>query len=488
MVEAVSGRPIGCVATQRVVKCPDGGGVIMAEGFVWRGVVEGFYGKPWTHSERMDMLAFMSDVGMNAYLYAPKDDLYHRQRWRAPYPADLLARLSELASHARRHGITFVFAVSPGLSLRYSDRRDQDALLAKLKAMHDAGVHAFALLYDDIPAELRHEEDRKAFGNSLAAAQISFTNAVFARLKELSDQTSLIVCPTQYCGDPATEYVRELGAGLDPAIDVMWTGPAVCSKELTLEHTKAVAGSLNRPITYWDNYPVNDGPMKSELHIGPYTGRSPYLPEAAKGIFLNPMNQAEASKIALAAAARYLTSPVQYDPRSAWEDAVVHVLGKDALGACVLFTDACAISPLHPEDPPGIASVLEKARKRAEGGELGEAAGILSSYMLEMKASAAMLSGNPNRKFVEEVKPWLEEFSAWAEIGLYTAKLIQAAQAYVVAASAARSRLSRFLRALPILRTRSRLVRMLARSVRFKTRTCGNSVLSLALDVLRRVG
>jgi len=108
--------------------------------------------------------------------------------------------------------------------------------------------------------------------------------------------------------------------------------------------------------------------------------------------------------------------------------------------------------------------------------------------MLEMKASAAMLSGNPNRKFVEEVKPWLEEFSAWAEIGLYTTKLIQAAQAYVVAASAARSRLSRFLRALPILRTRSRLVRMLARSVRFKTRTCGNSVLSLALDVLRRVG
>ena len=457
----------------------------MPEGFAWKGVVEGFYGRPWTHDERMDMLSFMSDIGMNAYIYAPKDDPYHRQRWRAPYPEDLLARLSELASHARKRGITFVFAVSPGLSLRYSDRRDQDTLVAKLKALYDAGARAFALLYDDIPAELRHEEDRKAF-DGLASAQVSFTNAVYARLKGLSAQISLVICPTQYCGDPSTEYVRKIGAGLDPAIDIMWTGPVVCSKELTLEHTKAVAESLRRPVTYWDNYPVNDGPMKAELHIGPYTGRSPYLPEAAKGIFLNPMNQAEASKIPLAAAARYLENPAQYDPRSAWEDAVARVLGREALGACALFADACTISPLHPDDPPGIASAFDRARKRAEAGTLGEAAGILSSYMLEMKASAAMLRGNPNRKFVEEVKPWLDEFSSWAETGLQAARLIQMAETYV-AATAAGSRIARLLRGLPILRARSRLTRMLARSLRFKTRACGNTVLHLGLDVLRRV-
>ncbi|MGE5584843.1 MAG: protein O-GlcNAcase [Bacillota bacterium] len=458
----------------------------MPEGFAWKGVVEGFYGRPWAHDERMDMLSFMSDIGMNAYIYAPKDDPYHRQRWRAPYPEDLLGRLSELASHARKHGIAFVFAVSPGLSLRYSDRRDQDTLVAKLKALYDAGARAFALLYDDIPAELRHEEDRKAF-DDLASAQVSFTNAVYARLKGLSAQTSLMICPTQYCGDPSTEYVRKIGAGLDPAIDIMWTGPVVCSKELTLEHTRAVAESLRRPVTYWDNYPVNDGPMKAELHIGPYTGRSPYLPEAARGIFLNPMNQAEASKIPLAAAARYLENPAQYDARAAWEDAVARVLGRDALGACALFADACAVSPLHPDDPPGIASALDRARKRAEAGKLGEAAGILSSYMLEMKASAAMLRSIPDRKFANEVKPWLDEYSSWAEIGIEAAKLIQMAEVYV-AATAAGSRIARLLRGVPILRGRSRLTRMLARSLRFKTRTCGDVVFRLALDVLRRLG
>lgn len=456
----------------------------MPEAFVWRGVVEGFYGRTWTHEERMDMLSFMSGIGMNGYIYAPKDDPYHRDRWRTPYPADRLARLSELASHARKHGITFVFAISPGLSLRYSDRRDHEALWAKIRALYDAGARAFALLYDDIPAELRHEEDRKAF-EDLASAQVSFTNAVHARLNELPTESSLIVCPTQYCGDPTTEYVQKIGAGLDPSIDIMWTGPTVCSRELTLEHTKAVAESLRRPVTYWDNYPVNDASMKAELHIGPYTGRSPYLPEAAKGVFLNPMNQAEASKIPLAAAAQYLANPAQYDPRAAWEEAVARVLGKDAVGACALFADACSISPLHPDDPPGITSALQKARERAEAGKFAEAAGILSSYMLEMKASAAMLQGNPNRKFVAEAGPWLDEYAVWAEIGLQAARLIKAVDAFL-RTSPGRSGVTRFLRALPVLRARSRLVRMLARSLQFKTRVCGNTILHLGLDVIRR--
>ena len=45
-----------------------------------RGAIEGFYGSPWTHEERMHQLAFYGDVKMNTYIYAPKDDPYHRER------------------------------------------------------------------------------------------------------------------------------------------------------------------------------------------------------------------------------------------------------------------------------------------------------------------------------------------------------------------------------------------------------------------------
>ena len=51
-----------------------------------RGVVEGFYGTPWTHAQRLDMLAFMGRQGFNAYIYSPKDDQYARAAWRVPYP------------------------------------------------------------------------------------------------------------------------------------------------------------------------------------------------------------------------------------------------------------------------------------------------------------------------------------------------------------------------------------------------------------------
>ena len=59
-----------------------------------RGIVEGFYGRPWTHEARIDMFAFMQAHGLNAYIYAPKDDELHRDSWRTPYDAASLAHVS----------------------------------------------------------------------------------------------------------------------------------------------------------------------------------------------------------------------------------------------------------------------------------------------------------------------------------------------------------------------------------------------------------
>ena len=46
--------------------------------FAVRGVVEGFYGTPWTHDARLEVISFLAARGMNAYAYAPKDDARHR--------------------------------------------------------------------------------------------------------------------------------------------------------------------------------------------------------------------------------------------------------------------------------------------------------------------------------------------------------------------------------------------------------------------------
>ncbi len=421
---------------------------------------------------------------MNAYMYAPKDDPYHRENWRNPYPSRKLESLRELASHAKSHGISFVFAVSPGMSVRYSDKRDIDAFMQKLKALYGAGVRDFAILYDDIPNALSNEADREKFPN-LASAQVCFANSVWERLKKWSGDNTLMVCPTQYNGDYNTEYVLGIGAGLHHDIDIMWTGPDVCSRELTYEYTQAVTAALMRPVVYWDNYPVNDAGMRGELHIGPYTGRDRRLPEVCRGFFLNPMNQAEASKIALGAAASYLRNPEGYDPQAAWEAAAVRVLGEDALEAITTFADACAISPLHPEDPPMLKEAVDRAVERATE-NFQEGAGILSAYMLKMKASAELLRTNPNTKFVEEARPWLEEYVRWTDIGMHIAETVEKSGAYLVS-TASSGRRGFSLHALPIVSARRKLSRMMSDAVNFKTRVCGDVLLQLGRDLLRQL-
>ena len=54
--------------------------------FQRRGVVEGFFGPLWSMAHRRRLFEFGAARRMNTYLYAPKDDSYHRKLWRRPIP------------------------------------------------------------------------------------------------------------------------------------------------------------------------------------------------------------------------------------------------------------------------------------------------------------------------------------------------------------------------------------------------------------------
>lgn len=45
----------------------------------------GFYGTPWSQSQRRDLLRVLSQQGLTTYVYAPKDDVKHRKEWREKY-------------------------------------------------------------------------------------------------------------------------------------------------------------------------------------------------------------------------------------------------------------------------------------------------------------------------------------------------------------------------------------------------------------------
>ncbi len=46
------------------------------------GYIEGYYGKLFSWSERHEMVKECADLGLNSYLFAPKEDYYHRVGWR----------------------------------------------------------------------------------------------------------------------------------------------------------------------------------------------------------------------------------------------------------------------------------------------------------------------------------------------------------------------------------------------------------------------
>ncbi|MGH9454092.1 MAG: protein O-GlcNAcase, partial [Terriglobia bacterium] len=239
--------------------------------FAQRGIVEGFYGTPWSVEDRLDMLRFEGDRGMNVYFYAPKDDPYHRDKWREPYPANLAADLQKEIQTARANFVDFCFAISPGLSMTYSSDADFATLTSKLDSVAQMGVSCFALFLDDIPQELQHPADKARF-KDLGAAHVYLINKLNRYLKNKSPENHLVVTPTTYTNAWGSRpYVTELGQGVDPDVPIAWTGTKVVSPTITLADATAWSKLLKRKLIIWDNFPVNDG-IPWRLVLAPVAG------------------------------------------------------------------------------------------------------------------------------------------------------------------------------------------------------------------------
>uniref|UniRef100_A0AAF5RT13 protein O-GlcNAcase n=1 Tax=Wuchereria bancrofti TaxID=6293 RepID=A0AAF5RT13_WUCBA len=258
------------------------------------GIVEGFYGRPWTADQRKDLFARMKHLGMNTYIYAPKDDLKHRADWRQLYNSDEVELLQSLIQTAKMENVTFVYALSPGIDIIYSSEKEIKALHDKSEQVRCLGCDAFALLFDDIDMAL-NDADKKQF-SSIVMAQLTVANALYEFLK----CPHFFFCPTEYCESRAnpsleeSDYLLTLGKKLVADIHILWTGPRVVSREITIDHIRRVAAVLQRKPVVWDNLHANDYDPK-RVFLGPFAGRSVRLKEEIAGILLNPNCRYEAN-------------------------------------------------------------------------------------------------------------------------------------------------------------------------------------------------
>ena len=206
----------------------------------YRGVVEGFYGTPWSHNARLRQLQFYGENKMNTYIYGPKDDPYHSSpNWRLPYPEKEAKQLQELVKVAQENEVDFVWAIHPGQDIKWN-KEDRELLLAKFEKMYHLGVRSFAVFFDDISGEGTNPVKQ--------AELLNYIDEHFVKVKP--DVTPLIMCPTEYnksWSDPAKGYLTTLGDKLNPSIQIMWTGDRVIS-DITQDGIQWINERIKRQI------------------------------------------------------------------------------------------------------------------------------------------------------------------------------------------------------------------------------------------------
>ena len=290
------------------------------------GLIEGFFGRPWSWAERHDAVRFLAPHGYRFYLYAPKADPWLRRRWQEPYPESELADLAAFAGACRSAGVRFGVGLSPFELHLHPGSGWQAAMAAKLAELDSAGVQDLAILFDDMRGDVPDLAERQA--------------AIVHFAAERSAATRLLCCPSYYSDDPVLDsafgerpafYLEEFGRLLDPAIAIMWTGEEVVSREFSPGHLARVAGQLGRKPFLWDNYPVNDGSrMSRHLHLRAFVGRPAAIGEHVAAHGINLASQPVLSRIPALTLAESYKLGQAYEYGAAFDRAARIVLG-DAL-------------------------------------------------------------------------------------------------------------------------------------------------------------
>ncbi|HTW33019.1 MAG TPA: beta-N-acetylglucosaminidase domain-containing protein [Rhizomicrobium sp.] len=294
------------------------------------GIIEGYYGRPWSDERREHAIAFLAPRGYRFFLYAPKADDFLRKRWREPCPAEGGARLRRIAARCKACGVRFGVGLSPYELYRDFSGDAKTALAERLALFDSVGVEMLAILFDDMRGDLP----------DLARTQVDILHWIADRTKA----QRLLMCPSYYTDDPVLDrvfgsrpanYLEDIGRLLDGRIEVFWTGEEVCAREYSAGHLARVGGQLRRKPFLWDNYPVNDGARMSQfLHLRAFTGRPAVIGEKLSGHAVNPALQPTLSLIPALTLIESYERGENYEYGAAFLRAAKTVLG-DALAQLV---------------------------------------------------------------------------------------------------------------------------------------------------------
>ena len=405
-----------------------------------RGIIEGYYGVPYSSEVSQDLFRFMARYKMNMYMYGAKSDPYHSQKWADPYPTSITSEqkklgylsqkmLRDITSTAHQCKVNFIWAIHPGSAFTNSSNTTVvSKIMTKFQNMYQLGVRQFGLCVDDvsIPTD---EATQKLNADRVTELQNLIDqkwNIEGAAPEDTVKPLNLV--PQIYNFNQSTaENRQKFYAALSktPAkVDVYITGTRTWSvpNSSDLQQGKSYMG---REVSWWWNYPCNDQDVTKLFPMDTYTNFSihprissssvlePNL-QGAKTILINPMQQGEVSKIALFSVGNYTWNTAAFDNMASWEAALPAVVGQEHAAALRLLTpylnyyDASVFSALASR----VQAALNKGNPPTEE-MLTEVHGILEAcadlHTLETSERES------DKLFYNDVRPWLLKLEAMVQ-------------------------------------------------------------------------
>lgn len=417
-----------------------------------RGLVEGYYGVPYSIDVKKDVMRFMMRHKMNSYMYGAKSDYYHSAYWKQPYPATIteqqknLGYLSQdmvrdLTQVSHETKVNFIWAIHPGNDFLNSSTVITD-IMNKYKRMYALGVRQFAVFVDDvaIPSTQAQYDLNAARVTSLQQAIEKEWNKSGAAPADTVKPLQFV--PQIYCGSFAgggEEQRKAFFTALSKTpsnVVIYTTGWGVWSVPNSSD-VQSVRQYLGRDVAWWWNYPCNDNDadklftmdMYANFHDESRISNTATVDKSLKNclaVLSNPMQQGEVSKIALFGVADYAWNNAAFNNKTNWNAAFPAIIrDKETAEAYQLLA-----AHLRYYDSGALSSLVNayKTAFNKQGQADGSALKTTMQNILKAAEKIEALANSQNesdRLLLADLSPWLTKLHSMAR---QTLTLIEAAE------------------------------------------------------------
>ena len=399
-----------------------------------RGIIEGYYGVPYSAEVTKDLFRFMARYKMNTYMYGAKSDPYHSRFWSKPYPETISAEqervgylsqdmLRDITRTAHSCKVNFIWAIHPGQAFMDKDDTGVNSrIMDKLESMYGLGVRQFGVFVDDVGVPY-DAPTQKLGADRLTELQ----NLIDAKWNAAAAAPEDKVGPLHYVPqlyafswtsrDNARKFFESL-APVPQKVNIYITGANVWSVPNN-EDLGVVKEFLGRPTAWWWNYPCNDNDMtkifpmdmysnfKDERHIDNLARLHDCL--STKTLIINPMQQGEISKITLFSVADYAWNNAAFNNERSWQEALPAVVGKEMastfhfLAPYLRYFDADALNYVI----NGYKDSVKEGNPRP---------GSIKTRLVHVQKACEVLETmkDTDPLFFNDIKPWVLKLKAMA--------------------------------------------------------------------------